>query len=213
MANEAPQSGTQQSAPTEEGEQGSQAQDPVQTEATQDPSASSPGGDDGGTGQGVEEGGEDSRSIDSLPKWAQKHIKELRDESAKYRTRAKEQEEAQRKAQLTEEERIREEAAEQARQEERTKANERLLSVQVRAKLAENGIVNPEKSARLLDHDNLSVDDDGEVTGLDEAVEQLKTEFPNLVQRPNTQPNIGNREAPAAPPSMNDLIRRRAGIQ
>jgi hypothetical protein len=48
------------------------------------------------------------------------------------------------------------------------------------AALAEAGARNPERLVKLVEHDDLDVDDDGTVSGLDDEVDRLKEDYPEL---------------------------------
>lgn len=158
------------------------------------------------------DGGDGGRSIDRLPKWAQEHIRETRAEAAKYRTRAKEIEEAKRKEQLSEDERKIEEAVSANTQELTSKFEQRLINAEAKRALSEAKIINPQRSLRLLDLDNVSVDDDGNIKGLDKEIEQLTKDFPNLVQGANTNPEVTTTgDSTGRSTDMNEVLRRMAG--
>lgn len=170
-----------------------------QQEGSQDPT---PTGDASGGSGGVE----------SLPKWAQEHIRELRGEAAGYRTQLRETQKEMERVNLDDNERAIEEAKDAARREAEESFNERLKQAEARSVLAQNRIVNPnDKTLQLLDLSSVEVDDTGRVSGLDKAVEALKKEYPSLIEGSNTNPNLGNEEPSPQPVSMNDLIRQAAG--
>lgn len=199
MADEAPTTAPVGTETTGDGQQGGQDGVPV-TEETQD---TPKGGDDGGSGE---------RSIEHLPKWAQDHIKELRSEAASWRTKLREQEEQQELSQMSEVERQVAEARKEAEQQALERARSQMTKVAARAKLAEEQIVNPsDRTLRLLDLDNVTVDEDGTVSGLDEAVEALKADYPTLKKGSTTNPDLGNRQPTERPADMNDVIRKAAG--
>lgn len=162
--------------------------------------------DDGDGGDGGQ------RSIDKLPKWAQGLIKDTRAEAAKYRTRAKEIEEQKRLEQLSEDDRRIEEAVNAKTQELTSQFEQRLVTAEAQRALSEANIINPQRSLRLLDLDNVSVDDDGNIKGLDKEIEQLKEDFPNLVQGANTNPEVHTTgDSTGKSVDMNDVLRRMAG--
>lgn len=204
--------GTQGSTPNDQGKSNNVPDDPTGANnppqaTTPDPTSQTQAGDSGNEPEGG-----DGRSIEALPKWAQKVITDTRSEAAKYRTQLREEQEKERKAQLSEEERVREEAAEAARQEERTRFEKVLIDQQARAALAQNHIMNPDHTVKLLDLSDVEVDDDGNVKGLSAKVEALKKDFPALVEGGSTNPNLGDRGGNTpAKPTMNDAIRRAAG--
>lgn len=154
------------------------------------------------------EGGDGGRggSIESLPKWAQEEIRKTREEAARRRVEAKEREEKARLEAMSEAER----AVEEARIAERVKFEEQLISLAARGALAEAGVENPARSVRLLNLDSVEIDDHGEIRGLDEAVQELISEFPVLVKK-GTNPGVGNQPPPPAVEDMNTRIRRAFG--
>lgn len=161
------------------------------------------------TGDGDGDGG---RSIDKLPKWAQEHIRETRAEAAKYRTKAKEVEEAKRLEQLSEDDRRVEEAVTEALSAERQKFETRIVRTEAKRALAEAKIINPERSLRLLDLDNLTVEEDGTIKGLDKEIEALTADYPNLVQGANTNPEVNTTgDSTGRSTDMNDVLRKMAG--
>jgi len=56
-----------------------------------------------------------------------------------------------------------------------------LLQVQVNSALADSGITNT-KVVKLIDLEQIQLDDDGNLTGLDGQVESIKTEFPEFFE-------------------------------
>lgn len=168
-----------------------------------------PDADSSKTSQDGTDGGADGgRSIETLPQWAQKEIKTVREEAARRRVEAKNAEEKARLDAMSEQEK----AIERVRSEERSRTDSLLINLSVEAALAKADIINPEKSGRLLDLDDVRVNDQGKIEGLDAAVATLIEDFPNLVAGSNTNPALGNRGSglPVAT-SMNDVIRGAAG--
>ena len=53
-----------------------------------------------------------------------------------------------------------------------------------KAALLTAGAEKPERLLRLIDHDDLDVTDNGDVHGLDEEVERLREEYPELFRAP-----------------------------
>lgn len=161
--------------------------------------------DNGGSGDG-------GRTIDKLPKWAQEHIREIRQEAANYRTKAREYEEQQRQEQLSDDEKKVEQAVAEALSAEREKFTERIKRTEAQRALAEAKIINPQRSLRLIDLDKVTVEDDGTLKGLDEEIEALKNDYPNLIEGGNTNPEVhtqGNSTGTST--DMNDILRRMAG--
>lgn len=62
------------------------------------------------------------------------------------------------------------------------KANERIVKAEARGALASAGVAKErvQRAVGLLDLKSIDVDDDGEVEGLDEAIDALKKEWPEL---------------------------------
>lgn len=187
---------------TEQNPTGQQGAPTTSNEPVGNEPAPNPGNDGGGDG---------GRTIDKLPKWAQDHIKEIRQEAASYRTKAKEIEERQRKEQLSEDERKIEEAVNEATTAQRTKFNEQLKRIEAQRALAEAKIINPQRSLRLIDLDKVTVDDEGNIKGLEEEIEALKEDYPNLVEGGNTNPDVRTEGNPPKTTDMNEVLRRMAG--
>jgi len=157
-------------------------------------------------------GTESGRGLDGLPKWAQDLIRDTRSEAANYRTKLREKESELEKAGLDENQKAIKEAEEQATKQALSKANERIKMAEARSALAQAKIVNPkDQTLRLLDLSQVEVDDNGNVSGLDQAVEALKTDYPNLVEGATTNPSLGNRPPEENKPDMNQTIRAWAG--
>lgn len=64
-----------------------------------------------------------------------------------------------------------------------TKWKGRVVKSSAKAALATAGAEKPERLLRLVDVDSLDVDDDGEVEGLDDEIDRLKEEYPELFKR------------------------------
>lgn len=87
---------------------------------------------------------------------------------------------------------------EKARQDEREKANEKLIRSEAKSALLKAGLDGEGEagSARLarviraLDFDDLSVDDNGNVVGLQDAIDELKEDTPELFKRPRKRRGI-----------------------
>lgn len=56
----------------------------------------------------------------------------------------------------------------------------RLVNKAAKAALLAAGASKPDRLIKLIDHDELDIDDDGEVDGLDDAIEELKEDYPEL---------------------------------
>jgi hypothetical protein len=104
--------------------------------------------------------------------------------------------------QATAEERALLEAKDAGVEEGRTATREPLVKALVAAKLQAAGVqgTNTPRLVRLLDLDKVDLDDEGEVVGLDDQIEDLKEEFPNLFatatapgnRAPNVNGGAGN---------------------
>ncbi|MCD2156024.1 phage scaffolding protein [Rhodococcus cerastii] len=68
--------------------------------------------------------------------------------------------------------------------------------VQIDAQLERNGITNT-KITKLLDLGQIELDDDGNVTGLDEQIESVKSEFPELFETKRSAPKVDAADKPA----------------
>ncbi|ROZ58667.1 hypothetical protein EEB12_01150 [Rhodococcus sp. WS1] len=68
--------------------------------------------------------------------------------------------------------------------------------VQIDAELERNGITNT-KITKLLDLDQIELDDEGNVTGLDEQIESVKSEFPELFETKRSVPKVDAADKPA----------------
>ena len=68
--------------------------------------------------------------------------------------------------------------------------------VQIDAQLERNGITNT-KITKLLDLGQIELDDDGNVTGLDEQIESVKSEFPELFEVKRSAPKVDAADKPA----------------
>ncbi|EQM33010.1 phage scaffolding protein [Rhodococcus erythropolis] len=66
---------------------------------------------------------------------------------------------------------------------------------QIGAQLERNGITN-RKITKLIDLEALELDEDGNVTGLDEQIESVKTEFPELFETKRSAPKVDAADKP-----------------
>ncbi len=112
-----------------------------------------------------------------------------------------------------------EKAIEQARKEGASeaqgKANERIRRSEVRRALTSAG-VNPgllDLAAKADEFGSLKVNDEGDVTGLDDAVEAFKKTMPDLFRTAQARPDFGGGQrgsTPTTTPSMNEILRAAA---
>lgn len=114
---------------------------------------------------------------------------------------------------------VRAEAAEEARQEATLKANRRIVRSEVRAN-AGGKLADPEDAVRFLDLDSFEVDSDGDVDtkAIERAIGQLLKDKPYLSAdaasvRRRGDADQGARGRTGSSTSMNELIRQKAGIR
>ncbi|MFE9391701.1 phage scaffolding protein [Streptomyces sp. NPDC006784] len=146
----------------------------------------------------------------------QQALKKANEDGKRHRLRNKELEEKQRENESESERAIRE-----AREEGEKRYRAPLVKAAARAALAEAGVNgSAERVLRLVDTDGLSVDDDGDVIGLDAEIDRVKQEYPEFFQtakpKPKARPTAAGREpAPEKPKSSAEMhamkVLRRAG--
>jgi Phage minor structural protein GP20 len=94
----------------------------------------------------------------------------------------------------------------------------KLVASAARVSLVAAGLVgSPDRLLKMIDHDDLEVDDDGEVSGLDEQVAELKAEYPELFSKKVTKTgsvNGGRRTSSGdgKKKSSADIIAERYGV-
>jgi small-conductance mechanosensitive channel len=149
--------------------------------------------DEAGSGQGAAGGSQEDapRTFDA------EYVGRLRAENAAHRTRLRELEERIRAfeaAQMSEAERLqkRAEEAERAAQEAARRLRERTIRAEVRLAAQAAGIVDPEAAYRLLDLDQVQLDDDGEPVNIPALIARLVKEKPYLQARPGGGSPAGN---------------------
>ncbi|KQS19213.1 hypothetical protein ASF99_04825 [Exiguobacterium sp. Leaf187] len=80
------------------------------------------------------------------------------------------------------------------------KANERIINAEVKALATQMNFIDPADAKAFLDRSAIEVDDEGNVNGLQEALEAVKTAKPHLIKysttHPPTPPGGGNSPAP-----------------
>lgn len=57
---------------------------------------------------------------------------------------------------------------------------ERALKAEAKLKLADSGIKDPDRIVKYLKFDGVDFDDEGNLTGLDDSINTVKTDFPEL---------------------------------
>ncbi len=123
------------------------------------------------------------------------------------------------KAQMSVEEKLKVEKseAEAKATEAIVKANQRLVRSEILNKAANLGVIDTDVVYKLLDKDDIDVDDDGNVTGVEEAIKTLITAKPYLIKKTSSedtnksgddQQGSNNKKKSV---SLNDLIRRATG--
>lgn len=123
------------------------------------------------------------------------------------------------KAQMTTEEKLKAEKAEAETKanEAIVKANQRLVKSEILNKAGSLGVIDTDAVYRLLDKDDIDIDDDGNITGVEEAVKALITAKPYLIKKTSSDENnksgddqqgTNNKKKSV---SLNDLIRKATG--
>lgn len=124
------------------------------------------------------------------------------------------------KADMTEAEKLKAEKADalKAADERSQKADQRLIKAEIKYISAKLNIIDPDAAAKLISLEDIEVDDDGNVKGVEKALKLLIKEKSYLVK--NGQPQKGgddqnnqNNQQPTSGISMNTLIRRAAGYR
>lgn len=141
-----------------------------------------PGDDDPDDGDGELDDPDDDDPDDGDGKLDEKGKKALAAERAKVKELRKRLAEAQRagKKKDADDDTDDDDAEEKAA----AKWKPKVVNSAARAAFMEAGADRPERLLKLLDHDELDVSDDGEVEGLDEEVDRLKEEYPELFTKP-----------------------------
>ncbi|MYS15175.1 phage scaffolding protein [Streptomyces sp. SID4982] len=124
-------------------------------------------------------------------KRTQAALKKANDDGKLHRLRNKELEEAARAGETEHERALRE-----AREEGEKRFREPMKKAGVRAALAEAGFTNPERVMRLVDWEAVTVDDDGDLIGVDSEVDRVKGEYPELLPQDKPKPKARPTGAP-----------------
>jgi hypothetical protein len=144
-----------------------------------------------------DEPGSDPFTPPSEAEWRkiQAALKKANDDGKRHRLRNKELEEKTRANETEHEKALRE-----AREEGEKRYRAPLVKAAARAALSEAGLGgSTDRVLRLLDLDVLSVDDDGDVVGLDGEVARIKDEYPEFFQapakpKPKARPTAADRQ-------------------
>ena len=145
-------------------------------------------------------------------------LKKVRKEAASYRTKlrkAEEDDEARKKAEMSETERLKAELKEaQAKAEESERqATETMLRMSVVAAAAKAGFNDPSDAWGMIDRATLEVSEDGTVTGVDEAVAGLLKDKPYLVKTTKGTITATNPQSGALAESDADKRSRLFGVR
>jgi hypothetical protein len=134
----------------------------------------------------------------SKDEWArtQAALKKANDDAKRHRLRNKELEEKARGDETEHEKALRE-----AREEGERRFREPMKKSGVRAALAEAGFTSPDRLMKLIDWDAISVDDDGDLLGVEAEVDRVKSDYPELLpqERPKPKARPTGAPRPAAP--------------
>lgn len=135
----------------------------------------------------------------SKDEWArtQAALKKANAEAQRHRRIAKELEEKARGDETEHEKALRE-----AREEGERRFREPMKRAGVRAALAEAGFTSPDRLSKLIDWDAISVDDDGDLLGVEAEVDRVKAEYPELL--PQEKPKVKPRPTGAPKPPAAD---------
>ncbi|MET8915408.1 hypothetical protein ABZX40_13550 [Streptomyces sp. NPDC004610] len=118
-------------------------------------------------------------------------LKKANDDGKRHRLRNKELEDAARVNETDHEKALRE-----AREEGEKRFREPMKKAGVRAALAEAGFASPDRLMKLVDWDAVSVDDDGDLVGVEAEVDRVKNEYPELLPQDRPKPKARPTGAP-----------------
>ncbi|WP_443744620.1 phage scaffolding protein [Streptomyces spinosisporus] len=123
-------------------------------------------------------------------------LKKSNEDGKRHRLRNKELEDAARANETDHEKALRE-----AREEGEKKFREPMKRSGVRAALAEAGFASPDRLLKLVDWDAISVDDEGDLIGVEAEVDRVKADYPELLPQDKPKPKPRPTGAPkqAAP--------------
>lgn len=85
-----------------------------------------------------------------------------------------------------------------------TKWRPRLVNKAAKAALLAAGASKPDRLVKLIDHDDLDIDEDGEVVGLEAAVDEIKEDYPELFKAPADEEEDKTRRRPRRRPGSSD---------
>jgi hypothetical protein len=140
--------------------------------------------------------GDDDYTAPSKTEWerTQAALKKANDDAKRHRLRNKELED-QGRANETEHEK----ALRIAREEGEARFREPMKKSGVKAALIEAGFASPDRLMKLVDWDAVSVDDDGDLLGVEAEMGRMKTEYPEFLQADKPKPKPKPTGAPRQP--------------
>lgn len=123
-------------------------------------------------------------------------LKKANDDGRRHRLRNKELEDAAREGETEHEKALRE-----AREDGEKRFREPMKKAGVRAALAEAGFTQPDRLMKLIDWDSVTVDDGGELIGVEAEVDRVKSDYPELLpqEKPKPKPRPTGAPRQAAP--------------
>jgi hypothetical protein len=141
--------------------------------------------------------GDDDYVAPSRDEWArtQAALKKANEDAKRHRLRNKELEEKTRADETDHEKALRE-----AREEGESRYRAPLVKAAARVALSDAGVSGPkDRVLRLLDMDGLSVDEDGDVVGLESEIDRIRSEYPEFFQaaakpKPKARPTAADRK-------------------
>lgn len=132
----------------------------------------------------------------SRTEWAktQAALKKANEEAKSHRLRNKELEEKARGDETEHEKALRE-----AREEGEKRYREPMKRSGMKAALIEAGFASPDRLMKLVDWDALSVDDEGDLLGVETEVDRMRSDYPEFVQQEKPKPKTRPTGAPRPP--------------
>jgi hypothetical protein len=137
--------------------------------------------------------GDDDYVPPSKTEWAktQAALKKANDEAKSHRLRNKELEEKARGDETEHEKALRE-----AREEGEKRYREPMKRSGMKAALIEAGFASPDRLMKLVDWEALSVDDEGDLLGVEAEVDRMRSDYPEFVQQEKPKPRARPTGAP-----------------
>lgn len=137
--------------------------------------------------------GDDDYVPPSKTEWAkaQAALKKANDDAKRHRLRNKELEEKARGDETDHEKALRE-----AREEGEKRYREPMKRSGMKAALIEAGFASPDRLMKLVDWEALSVDDEGDLLGVEAEVDRMRSDYPEFVQQEKPKPKVRPTGAP-----------------